>query len=80
MKEHQTQVNHIRINKDDDECVSCSDDGTVYTWVCYAFKFIKHTTFKDVDYSPDCTQIVVAGGDLLRELTVSEKEVNGMMR
>jgi hypothetical protein len=25
-------------------------------------QFIKHTAFKDVDYSPDCTQIVVAGG------------------
>lgn len=32
LKEHRTKVNSVKVNDDDTECVSCSDDGTTYTW------------------------------------------------
>lgn len=94
MKEHRSRVTQLKVNRDDEEVVSSSDDGTIYSWSLKQYKrikqMLKHTAFKSVDYLPDCTQIVAAGtdrqvtyydiidGTLLRELTVSDKEVTGV--
>jgi WD40 repeat protein len=70
MKEHRTKVNSVKVNHEDAECVSVSDDGTAYTWLLEGGRFLrqqqmlKHTNFLGVSYlPPDCAQIVVCGSD-----------------
>ncbi|KAH7823813.1 putative WD repeat-containing protein 16 [Monocercomonoides exilis] len=69
LKEHRTKVNAVRVNFEDTECVSVSDDGTCYTWslsdrYVRLKQMMKHANFLGVDYlPPDCCQVVVCGSD-----------------
>ena len=79
LKEHRSKVNCVRVSNDDSECVSCSDDGTTYTWSLVETstapgaastqyvrvkQIMKHANFTGVDYlRPDCCQIVLCGSD-----------------
>lgn len=68
MKEHKGRVNNIIIKKsNDNECVSCSEDGSCIIWDLKTFKrynmMFSSTSLKDVTYHPDGSQLVTAGTD-----------------
>ncbi|GMH45198.1 hypothetical protein BSKO_13155 [Bryopsis sp. KO-2023] len=68
MKDHRGPVNCIKMKEStDDECVSCSSDGSCIIWDLNTFKrrnsLFANTFFKAVVYHPDESQLVTAGTD-----------------
>eukprot|EP01137_Pigoraptor_chileana_P008790 Opistho-2@56123 len=67
MKEHKGLVTSICVRKNDNECVSSSNDGSCIIWdlerfLCNQVMFAA-TMFKSVCYHPDECQIVTGGTD-----------------
>jgi len=71
MKEHKGRINSIRINGDDSECVTASNDGSCIIWSLQRFVRVSalfaSTQFRSVVYHPDQSQLLTAGSD--RKLT-----------
>lgn len=71
MKEHKGQVNALRLNGDDTECISASDDGSCIVWNLITFVrnscLFASTQFKAAVYHPDGSQVLTTGSD--RKLT-----------
>lgn len=68
MKDHKGPVNCIKMKEStEDECVSCSSDGSCIIWDLNSFKrqnsLFASTFFKAVIYHPDESQLVTAGTD-----------------
>lgn len=68
MKDHKGPVNCIKMKESsEDECVSCSSDGSCIIWDLNSFKRVNSlfasTFFKAVIYHPDESQLVTAGTD-----------------
>lgn len=67
MKEHRARVSDIKVNKNDDQAVSASHDGSCIVWDLENFTRIiclfESTMFKQVVYHPDESQLLTAGSD-----------------
>lgn len=68
MKEHKGSVNCIKVKEStEDECISCSSDGSCIIWDLTTFKrqnsLFANTFFKAIIYHPDESQVVSAGTD-----------------
>jgi WD40 repeat protein len=67
LKEHRGRVSDIRINKNDDQAVSASYDGSCIVWDLITHTrltcFYESTMFKQVLYHPDESQLLTAGSD-----------------
>ena len=67
LKEHRSRVSDIKINRNDDQAVSSSFDGSCIVWdlanhtrlLC----LFESTMFKQVVYHPDESQLLTAGSD-----------------
>ena len=67
LKEHRSRVSDIKINRNDDQAVSSSYDGSCIVWdlvnhtrlLC----LFESTMFKQVCYHPDESQLLTAGSD-----------------
>jgi len=67
LKEHRGRVSDIRVNKNDDQAVSSSFDGSCIVWDLQSHTrltcLFESTMFKQVLYHPDESQLLTAGSD-----------------
>lgn len=67
LKEHRGRVSDIRVNKNDDQAVSSSFDGSCIVWDLQTHTrltcLFESTMFKQVLYHPDESQLLTAGSD-----------------
>ncbi|PIK54041.1 hypothetical protein BSL78_09070 [Apostichopus japonicus] len=67
MKEHKGAVSCIKVRKNDQECISASEDGTCIIWDLQRFVrnqvIFANTLFKCVCYHPDEHQVITSGTD-----------------